>query len=403
MAEFCQLRRRQHTVWEELERRLCERDEHARVEGSAARDLQRVFRGKRVRDWLHTMDRAITTICKTFRGHRGRGVASRMRQVRLEEELLSIFNFHTIVVQRFFRGFLSRKYNHDHRRQKAYLQEVVNIGEVIRAELAAHEEQLQRQQDINAEKARNEELLAVASNLHHLIGTRTCPGIYSSPYFSEVPTIQGVPVEEHLANSAKDLLRTRGYTKRGLERDLNGTLRIPLPHAPVRRSVAASAPYDSIKKANQLENSLNDLKMLGPKRFAAGGSVPLAAYRRGVSEGSPYLEAFQNPYLVRGIPRSQAELRQPLSETTLGKFPSKPFYTSSGGGKSAVLPNGLFDVILEAQVSGGVTGRHKGKTARFGVPDTCDTWAATRLPFKPKDSKPATDYERPTAVVAQTT
>ena len=34
---------------------------------------------------------------------------------------------------------------------------------------------------------------------------------------------------------------------------------------------------------------------------------------------------------------------------------------------------GLFDVIAEAQFSGGSAARHLGVTRRFGVPDSCDT------------------------------
>jgi hypothetical protein len=57
--------------------------------------------------------------------------------------------------------------------------------------------------------------------------------------------------------------------------------------------------------------------------------------------------------------------------------------------------SGLFDVIAEAQFSGGSAARHLGVTRRFGVPDSCDTAdtvpAALRrdhtlLPSPPKHS-----------------
>lgn len=35
------------------------------------------------------------------------------------------------------------------------------------------------------------------------------------------------PVEQHIRGVVKDLLRTRGITKRGLVADINGTLKIP--------------------------------------------------------------------------------------------------------------------------------------------------------------------------------
>lgn len=66
----------------------------------------------------------------------------------------------------------------------------------------------------------------------------------------------------------------------------------------------------------------------------------------------------------------QAELTQ--GRTSMGKAPAVHFHTSVGGNKSAVLPNDRFDVMLEAEFSGGVAQRHKHTTARFGVPDSCD-------------------------------
>jgi hypothetical protein len=36
------------------------------------------------------------------------------------------------------------------------------------------------------------------------------------------------------------------------------------------------------------------------------------------------------------------------------------------------LPNDIFDVILDAEESGGVCRRRQGKATRFGVPDTAD-------------------------------
>ena len=45
------------------------------------------------------------------------------------------------------------------------------------------------------------------------------------------------PVEEHIRGVVKDLLRTRGITKRGLVEDINGTLKIPLKGQKYRLSL----------------------------------------------------------------------------------------------------------------------------------------------------------------------
>lgn len=51
-------------------------------------------------------------------------------------------------------------------------------------------------------------------------------------------------------------------------------------------------------------------------------------------------------------------------KATLGKCPERPFYTSVGGNKSNVLPNGIFDVILEAEQTGGVIRKRNERSRR---------------------------------------
>lgn len=42
-----------------------------------------------------------------------------------------------------------------------------------------------------------------------------------------MPTIDGLPVEQHILIGVRDLLRQKGYTKRGLVPNINGTGRVP--------------------------------------------------------------------------------------------------------------------------------------------------------------------------------
>mmetsp|Transcript_6699 Transcript_6699/g.8107 ORF Transcript_6699/g.8107 Transcript_6699/m.8107 type:complete len:155 (-) Transcript_6699:87-551(-) len=115
---------------------------------------------------------------------------------------------------------------------------------------------------------------------------------------------------------------------------------------------------------------LSRLQYTGQKDFMAGHIMHQLPYRRGLNEGSQYLEAWRNPYLIRGVPKNQAELQQ--GRTTLGKPPMVHFHTAVGGNMSSALPNDIFDVILDAEESGGVCRRLQGKATRFGVPDTAD-------------------------------
>ncbi|CAM9544096.1 unnamed protein product, partial [Sphacelaria rigidula] len=252
---------------------------------------------------------------------------------------------------------------------------VVDAGDAVRAQLRRHERTLLEDEAAKKEEADQAKLQHIAENLHHLVSTKSITGVFNSPYMRDagrLPTIRGVEVEQHLTISAKDLLRTRSYIKRGLEKDLNGQLRVPLKGRANRRSVQAQDPYDVSGEGAALEQTISRLKRIGPREFHAGTRVPLAAYRRGISEGTEFMDPWRNPYLIRGVPKEGAEMNLPLSQTTLGKYPEKPFYVSVGGNKSTVLPNGIFDVILEAEQTGGVIRTHNGRSRRYGVPDTCD-------------------------------
>lgn len=92
----------------------------------------------------------------------------------------------------------------------------------------------------------------------------------------------------------------------------------------------------------------------------------------------PFVDKYANPALIRGIPRSQEEYKRSLYDRKAYFIttPGKPFYTATEGNKSTVLHNDLFDVIAEAEYSGGVGQRHlsaqMGVTSRYGLAECVD-------------------------------
>lgn len=102
--------------------------------------------------------------------------------------------------------------------------------------------------------------------------------------------------------------------------------------------------------------------------------------------GNPYMDSWANPMLVKGVPKDQKQL---LESTTLQKalfatVPEKPFVSHVGGNKSSTLPNDVFDVIAEAQETGGAIQRHLGTTtSRFGLPQSADNRYDGTIPAPP--------------------
>lgn len=186
-----------------------------------------------------------------------------------------------------------------------------------------------------------------------------------------------LPVEEHIRGVVKDLLRTRGYTKRGMEPDINGTLKIPLKGLKHRLSLQASAPYDAVQQAERRDKHLHKIITADKgKDFLAGGKTAVIDNKEApLAVGEPYLDPWANPMLVKGVPENQKQLLE-SARTHKALFAppvAKPFVSRVGGNRSSALPNDVFDVIAEAEETGGAIHRHLGtRTLRFGLPASAD-------------------------------
>ncbi|RYH13044.1 hypothetical protein EON65_36625 [archaeon] len=191
-----------------------------------------------------------------------------------------------------------------------------------------------------------------------------------------MPTMNALPVEDHIRGVVKDLLRTRGIAKRGLVPDTNNTLRIPLKVLKSRLSIQASSHYDAIMQEERKQKMTHRYISMSARNFLGGGKttiinnkdVPLAV-------GEPYLDAWANPMLVKGVPTSQHQLTESsrLQKPLFAAPPEKAFVSRVGGNRSTALANDLFDVIADAQETGGAIQRHLGtNTARFGLPASAD-------------------------------
>jgi hypothetical protein len=79
-----------------------------------------------------------------------------------------------------------------------------------------------------------------------------------------------------------------------------------------------------------------------------------------------------NPLLQRGVPENQEQLKNStILQKPLFIRPTKqPFFTRMGGNKSTVLPNDLFEVIADAEITGGAVHRNIGElldTGKIGI------------------------------------
>jgi hypothetical protein len=371
MADFYDLWKGKSSIVDELRERLKEATDAYSLEQRSVIRIQKLFRGAFIRDKFAVKRAACVQITRLFRGHQSRLAFNKKAAALADMESMAVYHYHAVVIQRAFRGFYSRRYYHDYSARKKYIDSIREKGDNLRAHLAKHYEAQVAMEEQRIEEKAQAEFETVTANLHHLLSTKAMAGIYNSPYNPNGPvSVAGVPVEEHIQTGVMQKLREKGIQKKGLVVDSNGSRRIPVKPAKSRLSIQATSEYDAVQKEEKMVEKLSRLQFTGQKDFSSGHKVHELPYRRGLNEGSQYLEAWRNPYLMRGVPKNEAELKQ--GRTTLGKAPMVHFHTAVGGNMSTALPNDLFDVILDAEDSGGVCRRLKGKAARFGVPDTAD-------------------------------
>ena len=149
-----------------------------------------------------------------------------------------------------------------------------------------------------------------------------------------------------------------------------------ITHTLTADALQASTPYDMCRDEKRRENLLHKVLVAGKEDFSAGGKTRILTAKTTdlAVTAEPYLDPLANPFMVRGVPESQQELENSkiLGKPLFVRHLKVPYHTTLGGNKSSVLPNDLFEVIAEAEETGGITKRNMGFSTRFGVPDSAD-------------------------------
>lgn len=130
-----------------------------------------------------------------------------------------------------------------------------------------------------------------------------------------------------------------------------------------------------LEKEKSRQLALHRILTRDKGNFFSGGKTSLINHVEDpLCKGDPYMDAWSNPLLQRGVPATQKILEQSAYHRKPLFIPSleRPYYPRSGGNKSTILPNDLFDTIQDAEVTGGSIQRQLGHSKRFGVPDNCD-------------------------------
>ncbi len=142
---------------------------------------------------------AARNIQRVYRGYRGRQRASTHKQHKKDAEAKAYYDAMATVIQRVWRGVVSRGTKQNFFARKAYIQTVTATGLDLSAQIErdAEKRRVELAELTLSENAR--EFERVTSGLHHMLSTAAQPGFFRSPFGDSYhPTAFGVPIETHL-------------------------------------------------------------------------------------------------------------------------------------------------------------------------------------------------------------
>ena len=210
-------------------------------QGTELDRVQRLWRGQRVRSWIAALTSATIAVQRVHRGVVARKLAAARRAARARREARAIYHYHATLAQRTFRGFYSRRYRHDFRARRRYVEAVVATGEALRERLDQRRAARELDDQAADDARRAGALAAAARHLHHLVSTASAPGVYAAPVFDprSAPTARGATMETHLRAGVRGALALsrRRYAE-------------PPPSSAA--SLRAAAPFDAPRDAERL-------------------------------------------------------------------------------------------------------------------------------------------------------
>eukprot|EP00928_Gymnodinium_smaydae_P062362 TRINITY_DN46247_c0_g1_i1.p1 TRINITY_DN46247_c0_g1~~TRINITY_DN46247_c0_g1_i1.p1 ORF type:complete len:392 (+),score=48.02 TRINITY_DN46247_c0_g1_i1:106-1281(+) len=170
-------------------------------EMSAIIKCQSVYRASKVRERYHSVQYATRLIQRIVRGMLARIRTREMRRQRIRRMNMVFFHHCAAVIQKYFRGWWSRRHLHNYYGRKAYLATVAKRGEWTCKHLTREYAVKLQEAKVAEELNMKQEFNTLAGELHHLVSTKTIPGVYNPPYNDALPRAFEKPIEQHLRDN----------------------------------------------------------------------------------------------------------------------------------------------------------------------------------------------------------
>lgn len=289
-------------------------------------------------------------IQRAVRGWSGRRRARTLRFQRQRLLQSQFFHQSAVVIQRTFRGWWSRRHLHDFNGRKRYVQKCAKRGEWTTTYLNHEHQEKLAVAKMEEEEHMRHEFCLVAGDIHHLVSTKSIPGIYNPPFNDQLPRAFDKPIEQHLREALRvQLPRSMQRPRRPVgssavralpQREMRAMAdamtsppqdlpdrapcvfrtassgRLQKVQGPFRskeqievanvkaanlyKSVQASTPYDSESRDRKMQNRLAKMMRTSPEDFKAPGKPAERPVQATINASVPYVEKpfeLRNDYL----------------------------------------------------------------------------------------------------------
>lgn len=120
-----------------------------------------------------------------------------MMKLRIKSEFQQVVkDHHATIIQRYARGWLSRHFDSDMRRQKEYLAGIRDMNSRTRMRLLQKFEENLQIETQRLESMARDKAIWNASRQHHLVSTQCIPSVFKRPLKCSVKTFWGVDYED---------------------------------------------------------------------------------------------------------------------------------------------------------------------------------------------------------------
>lgn len=122
------------------------------------------------------------------------------------------FAYHATIIKKHWLGYRCRRNKLDYKERKRYLEFIKRKNEESLVQLQEYTLAVQYEMERKKEEDQRKYFNKIASNLHHLVSTKSIPGVYNPRYVPEElkPQVYNADVETHLKAVFKSNVKNQG-------------------------------------------------------------------------------------------------------------------------------------------------------------------------------------------------